>query len=174
MEAGSVSLARDGKQKTVAKNGPSDGLDDIPGGTGSRQKPAGGLHKMDVLGGGASTVDLELIEELIAGTASEANDVQMHGLQQFRAESTSKVVHMKAASLRKADGGSGGGSSAVVLAGGVGWGLPSGGDQGSGLSLPPVVPESKAEVQQVSQSLRSQGVSNSRLKETRNQRNVKK
>ena len=122
-----------------------------------------GLHKMDVLGGGTGgTVDLELIEELIAGTTTGVSDEgqQMHGLQQFRVESTSKVVHIKAASLRKAvegSGGGGGGASAVVVAGGAGWGMPLGDGGGQAtvgpLPLPVVAPESKAEAQQLQAEL---------------------
>ena len=90
----------------------------------------GGLNKMDVLGAQGG-VDLDLIEELIAGLSSgsgaEQQQQQLQGLQQFSVESASRVVHVRAAAAKKA----GEGMSSAVVAAGVGWGLGSGGGGGS-------------------------------------------
>ena len=91
--------------------------------SGSQRKPAdkNSLNTMEVLSG--QKVDLDLIEELIAGCSSAASG-QLEGLKQFSVESAAKVVHMRATATRKAVDGNG--STAAVIAAGVGWGLGSG------------------------------------------------
>ena len=76
---------------------------------------------MELLSG--QKVDLDLIEELIAGCSSAASG-KLEGLQQFSVESTTKVVHIRATTTRKLMEGNG--STAAVIAAGVGWGLESG------------------------------------------------
>ena len=96
----------------------------------------GGLNKMDVLDG-RGDVDLDLIEELIAGLSSgtgSEQQQQLQGLQQFSVESASRVVHVRAAAAKKVEG-----VSSAVVAAGVGWGLGSGGGVGEAAGASPVV-----------------------------------
>ena len=111
----------------------------------------GGLNRMDVLAARGG-VDLDLIEELIAGLSSDAGaeqQQQLQGLQQFSVESASRVVHVRAAAAKKAVVE---GVSSAVVAAGIGWGLGSGGGENAGAS--PVVvqgaegPSSKDEAAQ--------------------------
>ena len=91
--------------------------------SGSQRKPVdkNSLNTMELLSG--QKVDLDLIEELIAGCSSAASG-KLEGLQQFSVESTTKVVHIRATTTRKLMEGNG--STAAVIAAGVGWGLESG------------------------------------------------
>ena len=90
----------------------------------TRRKPSNRdeLNTMELLSG--RKVDLDLIEELIAGTSSagagDASSGKLQGLQQFSVESTTKVVHVRATTTRKVTE-----SSSSVLETGVGWGLGS-------------------------------------------------
>ena len=99
----------------------------------------GGLNKMDVLDARGG-VDLDLIEELIAGLSSgsgaDQQQQQLQGLQQFSVESASRVVHVRAAAAKKAVVE---GVSSAVVAAGVGWGLGSGGGGGEAAGASPVV-----------------------------------